>query len=153
MNNLFERVSEILQNNNIKISFVESCTGGALVSALVSVPGASSILEQSFVTYSENAKMKYVGVKKDTIDKYSVYSEEVSKEMCEGLFNETFSDICVSITGKCGDNSSPAGFAFICIKYNDNISTFLLEEKGNREEVRKKFVIKTYQKILEILEN
>ena len=65
--NIIEQVSNKLKNKQLKISFCESCTGGALVSTLVDIPGASSILEESYVTYSENAKQKIVGVKENTI--------------------------------------------------------------------------------------
>lgn len=149
---LIKEVSNKLQNRNLKISFAESCTGGALVSALVSIPGASNILEESYVTYSEHAKIKLLNVKKDTIDKYSVYSKEVAYEMCMGLFNISNSDICVSITGhaggtECQDN----GIAFVCIKYLDEYYQCKLTESGSREEVRNKFVEKVFSKINELL--
>lgn len=150
-NELILKVSNYLQEHNIKVSFVESCTGGALVSALVSVPGASNILEESFVTYSEQAKIKYVHVKKETLEKYSVYSSMVAKEMVEGLFYETGSALCVSITGNCGSNETTCGLAYVGIRYNGQIHEFTIEENGIREEVRSKFVNNIYEKIYQII--
>ncbi len=141
MNEIIKEVSIKLQTNKQKISFVESCTGGALVSALVSIPGASNILDASFVTYSEEAKKEIVNVKQETLDKYTVYSKEVAYEMCEGLYQKTKCDICVSITGHAGGSDDKEnGIAYLCIRHLGHYLEYKLVEKGTREEVRCKFV-------------
>ena len=93
---------EKLKEKKYKISFAESCTGGLLSSTIINVSGSSSVIEESYITYSEDAKMKLLDVKKETLDKYTVYSKEVAQEMCEGLYEKTKSDVCVSITGQAG---------------------------------------------------
>ena len=93
---IYEIVFNKLKEKDLKISFCESCTGGNLVASLVKFPGASNILEESYVTYSENAKQKIVGVKKETLDKYTIYSKEVASEMALGLFKISNSDVCVA---------------------------------------------------------
>lgn len=152
MIDVIKEVSLKLQEKKLKISFAESCTGGALVSALVSVPGASNILEESYVTYSENAKRNILGVKQSTLDKYTVYSKEVAFEMCEGLYERTHSDVCVSITGHAGGSECvDNGIAYVCLRYLNDYHEFKLKEKGNRETTRTKFVIKVFDIINSII--
>ena len=153
MNELVKTVSIKLQELKRTISFGESCTGGALVSTLVSVPGASKILNESYVTYSIDAKKKILGVNEDTLNKYTVYSKEVAREMCSGLYNVTKSDICISITGHAGGEENPDnGIAYVCVKYLDKYYDYKLCENGNREEVRMKFVRCVFQIIKELNE-
>lgn len=145
MNNVIKEVSLKLQEKKLKISFAESCTGGALVSALVSVPGASNILEESYVTYSEESKKKVLNVKEETLSKYTVYSKEVAYEMCEGLYELTHSDVCVSITGHAGGSECVYnGIAYVCVRYMSDFYELTLEEKGDRETTRTKFVTKVF---------
>ena len=73
---------------------------------LVNAKGTSKVLSQSYVTYSCDAKIKILGVKKDTLDCYSVYSKEVAKEMVEGLQKITKANICISVTGE-AESSEP----------------------------------------------
>ncbi|MCQ2579624.1 MAG: nicotinamide-nucleotide amidohydrolase family protein, partial [Treponemataceae bacterium] len=80
-----EELVELLIKKNMTISAAESCTGGLYAACIVSVADASKVFNQSFVTYTEEAKMKYPHVKKETIDKYSVVSEEVALEMAKGV--------------------------------------------------------------------
>ncbi len=150
---LINEVAIYLQEHERTISFGESCTGGALVSSLVSVPGASKILSESYVTYSIDAKKKILGVKEETINKYTVYSKEVAREMCVGLFNITGSDICISITGHAGGEENPDnGIAYVCVKYLDKYYNYKLCVEGNREEARLKFVRCVFQIIKELNE-
>lgn len=148
MNEIVKEVSLKLQEKKLKISFAESCTGGALVSALVSIPGASNILEESYVTYSEESKKKLLNVKDETLKKHTVYSQEVAYEMCEGLYELTHSDVCVSITGHAGGSECiDNGIAYICIRYKFDYYGFTIEEKGTREETRTKFVTTVFDLI------
>lgn len=152
MNEMIKEVSLKLQERQLKISFAESCTGGALVSALVSVPGASSILEDSYITYSDNAKKKVLNVKQETIDKYTVYSKEVAFEMCKGLFERTNSDICITITGHAGGSEHlENGVAYLCIKCLDKYYEHKLVVEGDRETVRTKFVTAVFELLNQLI--
>ncbi len=134
---------ECLKQNNLHISFAESCTGGMLVSTLVNASGASNVLNESYVTYSIDAKMRILGVKKETIDKYTVYSPQTAKEMVEGLYNKTQAEICVSVTGRAGGKISEVldGLFDYAIFTNINNSSQLHLKrqafKGSRNDVRK----------------
>ena len=81
------------------IATMESCTGGFVASSITDIDGSSSVLKFSAVTYSNEYKIK-MGVSKDIIDKYSVYSMNVAREMAKKISNFANSDIGVGITGK-----------------------------------------------------
>lgn len=81
------------------ISTMESCTGGGVANAITNIEGASEVLKFSAVTYSNEFKIK-LGVSSDIIDKYSVYSMEVAKEMSKNISDFTSSNYGIGITGK-----------------------------------------------------
>ena len=94
-----KRIVEMLNIKNETISIMESCTGGYLVNEITNVETASNILKFSAVTYSNEYKIK-LGVSKETIDKFTVYSKETSKEMAKAISDYTKSDYGIGITGK-----------------------------------------------------
>lgn len=109
-----EEIVKILTKQNKTISTMESCTGGALANAITNIPGASEILKFSAVTYSNEFKIK-MGVPKEIIDTYSVYSIETAIEMSKKISEFTNSNYGIGITGKLnrvdphnlsGDNST-----------------------------------------------
>lgn len=92
-------IIELLTKYNKTISTMESCTGGAVVNAITNVEGASKALKYSAVTYCNEYKIK-MGVSKDVIDKYTVYSMETAREMSKCISNFTNSNYGVGITGQ-----------------------------------------------------
>lgn len=94
-----KKLVEILKNNNETISTMESCTGGALASAITDIEGASEVLKFSAVTYSNEYKIK-MGVSSEVIDTYSVYSIETAREMARNISIFSNSNYGVGITGK-----------------------------------------------------
>ena len=123
---LVQVVLNMLKERNLKIACAESCTGGALAKTITSCAGASKVFSTGLVTYSEESKMKLLGVRKDTLEKYTVYSEEVAGEMAEGLQKLTGADVCVAITGiagpEGGTEETPVGTVFIGVKYKNKLS-------------------------------
>lgn len=109
-----ESIVNYLIENNLSIATMESCTGGLLSSKITDIPGASDILKFSAVTYSTEYKIK-MGVNKEVVDKYSVYSEEVSKEMAYNIAKFANSDIGVGITGKLVSKGSTEKSVDLCI--------------------------------------
>lgn len=99
-----------LINREKTISSMESCTGGGFANEITNIEGASDILKFSAVTYSNEYKIK-MGVSKELIDKYSVYSFEVSDSMALNISEFTNSDFGVGITGKLNrvDKNNPYG--------------------------------------------
>lgn len=137
-----ELIVDYLIANNLKISFAESCTGGLCAARIVNVANASKVLNESIVTYSDEAKHKYLGVSFDTINKYNVVSEEVAKEMVVGLNKVTNAEICVSVTGMAGPSSDGIipigvvcfGFYFKGLIYTDRVDFTNLGRNVVREK-------------------
>lgn len=92
-------VVNLLIEKKMTIATMESCTGGFVASSITDIDGSSSVLKFSAVTYSNEYKIK-MGVSKDIIDKYSVYSMNVAREMAKKISDFANSDIGVGITGK-----------------------------------------------------
>lgn len=92
-------VVNLLIEKKMTIATMESCTGGFVASSITDIDGSSSVLKFSAVTYSNEYKIK-MGVSKEVIDEYSVYSINVAREMAKNISNFANSDIGVGITGK-----------------------------------------------------
>ena len=117
---------KILAKKKLKISVVESCTGGLLASKITSTSGASKVFNLGFVTYSNQAKIKILKVNKNIIQKYGAVSHECCSMMVNNLSKISKANISVSITGiagpKGGTNSKPVGLVYIGIKKGNKIS-------------------------------
>ena len=146
-----EKLVRKLENLKYHISFAESMTGGLLSSTIVDVSGASNVLEKSFVTYSNKAKVELLNVCPETIEKYDVVSIEVAKEMVLGLFQLTNSEVCASVTGYAEGYLEGSGKVCYAIKYLDKIITNEIIIEGNRSQVRKKATDIILKEIYEII--
>ena len=133
-------LGEILCNNKLTISTAESCTGGMVAAKLISYPGISSAFLEGAVTYSNEAKIRRLGVKKETLDVYGAVSEETAREMVEGIAKESSSNTSIATTGIAGPgggtNEKPVGLVYIAVHVNDNTTIEKCNFSGNREEVR-----------------
>ena len=109
----------------LKISFAESCTGGKLANTITSINGASKIFNLGFITYSNQAKIKILKVKKNIISKYGAVSPECCKAMVINLSKISKANINVSITGIAGPNGGtkqkPVGLVYIGVKKSKKI--------------------------------
>ena len=151
MENTVEKtLVELLLKNNMTISFAESCTGGMLASTLINVSGSSNVINESYVTYSEEAKMRILGVSKETLNKYTVYSSEVAEEMEEGLKKVTHANVCASVTGKAEDESGICKCDY-CIIVNDSKVLENVSFQGSRNQVRTMQTKHIMNRIIEIL--
>ena len=110
----------ILTKKKLKISFVESCTGGLLASTITSINGASKVFNLGLVTYSNQAKIKILKVNKNIIKKYGAVSHECCSAMVKNLSRISRANINVSITGiagpKGGTKQKPVGLVYIGVK-------------------------------------
>ncbi len=153
---LEEQLVDKLIEKNFHISFAESCTGGLCCGILVNVTNASKVLDMSFVTYANEAKIKLLGVSADTILSNGVVSEEVAFEMAQGVSRLAESEVGVGVTGVAGPgggtDKKPVGmvcFGF-CINGKTVTYTKHFGEIG-RNQVRKSSVEFVYQTLLELL--
>ena len=105
---LEEQLVNKLIEKNWHISCAESCTGGLIASRIVNVANASKVFDASFVTYANEAKIKYLNVSPETIAAYGVVSEEVVAEMAAGLAKETGADTAIAVSGIAGPGGGTA---------------------------------------------
>jgi nicotinamide-nucleotide amidase len=110
-------IVRLLTERKETLALAESCTGGLLAHRITNVPGASAVLVGGCVTYSNEAKQKFVGVKAETLDQHGAVSEPVAREMAEGVREKTGADYALSVTGIAGPaggtESKPVGTVFI----------------------------------------
>ena len=152
-----EKVFQELKRLGYHISFAESCTGGMLASKLVNVAGSSAVMNESYVTYSEEAKMKLLGVKKETIEKYDVVSNKVAIEMANGLWFKTGAEVAVSVTGYAGPTGGteaiPVGTVSFSIIINNHEWTYQRFFKTDRNTFRQKTAMLIYYYLYYHLKN
>ena len=138
-------VGDLLIKNNLKISTAESCTGGMIASRLVSVPGISDVFLEGAVTYANEAKVRTLNVKEETLKKYGAVSEETAREMAEGMAKRTGSDIAVVTTGIAGPGGGteekPVGLVYIGLYYKGEVYVYKNVFNGNRQKVRTKATV------------
>lgn len=152
-----KRITDILKDGKKTISFAESCTGGLLASCLTDISGASEYFNESFVTYSNEAKNSILGVNKDTLNKYGAVSPEVALEMAEGLLKKTKADIAVATTGIAGPSggsfSKPIGLIYIGIasKERSMVTKYLGPNNAERTVLKGLFVQKTFEAVYDFL--
>lgn len=153
-------VVKILTQRKETIATMESCSGGAIVNSITNIPGASEVLKFSAVTYANEFKIK-MGVLKETIDKYSVYSMEVAKEMSKNISLFANSTYGIGITGKINredpyNKSGENNKIFISIynKNNDTYNTFSLIAKDVDRISNKDYIVEEIaKKLLTIFRN
>ncbi len=154
--NIAKKLVELLTEKGLHISTAESCTGGMIASSIVDISGASEVFEEGYVTYSDRVKQKVLGVRKETLEKYTAVSSETATEMAEGTCRVTGSDITVSSTGYAGpydaDDGTPAGTVYIGICYQGVTESHHYQFKGDRQEVRQQAVENALKQAVEMIE-
>lgn len=114
---LEKAVVDLLLANKLSISTVESCTGGLLAARLINVPGVSEVFKSGYITYSNKAKRRLLGIKKNMLAKHGAVSEEVARAMAKGAAAVSKADVVVSVTGIAGPDGGteekPVGLVYI----------------------------------------
>ena len=137
---LAQVVIKMLKEQGKYISFAESCTGGMLASILVDVPGASHVLKESFITYSNDSKINRLNVKKSTLEKYGAVSSQTAEEMAKGMYEAADCDIAVAVTGIAGPEDAgdkKAGLVYISLFDGKASKTIEYQGRSNREYNRR----------------
>ncbi|GAA0712293.1 competence/damage-inducible protein A [Paraclostridium ghonii] len=137
---LDETVAKLVVEKNMTIAVSESCTGGMVSSKLINYPGISQSFLEGCVTYSNEAKMKRLGVKKETLDKYGAVSEETAIEMATGIAKTLNANIGLSTTGIAGpgggSDEKPVGLVYIGLYINGYVKVKKCNLFGSREKIR-----------------
>lgn len=136
---LEKRVSEGLRLRKFRLASAESFTGGRISARIVSVSGASEIFDEGLNTYSNEAKMRRLGVKAETLKRYGAVSKQTAHEMAEGLFATGGCDVCVATTGIAGplsdSTTKPVGLCYIAVGVKGNIFVNEYHFFGDREQI------------------
>ena len=137
---------KILIKKKLKISFAESCTGGLLASSITSISGASKIFNLGLVTYSNQAKIKYLKINKNIIRKYGAVSHECCLAMVNNLSKISKANINVSITGiagpKGGTKQKPVGLVYIGVKRDNKTKIIKCFFKSKKRSSIQKATVK-----------
>ena len=134
-----EELVSLLKDNELTISTAESCTGGMVASMLVNVAGASEVFQYGYVTYSDEAKQKTLGVPADMLSEFGAVSEEVAKEMAQRCRALSESSVAVATTGYAGPADSadePKGLVYIACATEGDIAVLKCKFTGDRNEIR-----------------
>lgn len=149
-------VMRLLAEKNKNITTAESCTGGMVGAALTEIPGISAYYNEGVITYSNEAKMKFLGVKAQTLEKYGAVSSKTAAEMASGAMVSAKSDIAVAITGIAGpggdEREKCVGLVYICVKSGDNHRVEKHIFDGNRHTVRQKSTLCALNMVIKALD-
>ena len=148
---LEETVVELLSEKQLHVTTAESCTGGLIAGTLVNAAGASAVLNEGYVTYSNEAKERLLGVSHETLETYGAVSEQTAKEMAKGAAKAANAEAALSATGIAGPGGGtedkPVGLVYIGCYLNGNITVKECRFHGNRMENR----VHTVETALEML--
>ena len=135
------RLVKLLLEKDLQITCAESCTGGMIASRLVNVPGVSEILMESYVTYSNEAKHRLLGVEQEALSKYGAVSQQVAFQMAEGAARAAGADAAIAVTGIAGPGGGtaqkPVGLVYIGTYLCGNIRVTENHFLGERYEIRR----------------
>ena len=135
-----KKIERILKSRKLTVTTAESCTGGLIAGTLVNVAGASDVLNEGYVTYSNEAKERLVGVSHETLEKYGAVSPQTAREMAEGAAKAAGADAALSATGIAGPGGGteekPVGLVYVGCYLNGKTSVKECRFTGDRMENR-----------------
>jgi PncC family amidohydrolase len=135
-----DKVVAELKKRNLKITTAESCTGGMIAATIVNVSGASDVLEEGYITYSNDAKRKLLGVKQETLEQYGAVSRQVAEQMAKGAALAAGAEAALSATGIAGPgggtDEKPVGLVYIGCYLSGRVVVTENIFQGSRTEVR-----------------
>ena len=141
---LEDKVVAKLLEKGYTVSTAESCTGGLLAGTILNVSGASGVYNEGYITYSNEAKERLVGVKHQTLEQYGAVSPQTAKEMAEGAAKKANANVGLSTTGIAGPGGGtpekPVGLIYVACFVEGHTVIEECHFDGTREENRKKTV-------------
>lgn len=154
---LEETVVELLKEKGKTVTTAESCTGGLVAGRLLNVPGASSVYMEGYITYSNEAKEKLLGVSHSTLEQYGAVSKETACEMAEGAAKAAGADLAISVTGIAGPDGGtkekPVGLVYVGCYADGEARAYEFHFIGNRAKNRESTVAKALTILREALIN
>lgn len=152
--NIEETLFRMLLDNNMKVSFCESCTGGLMTSRFTKIPGASKVLDRGIVTYSNKSKIEELGVNKETLKRYTAVSKNVALEMATGLLAKTNVDLVISTTGYAGpicQDNEEIGLVFIGLASKNKTHVVECHFTGDRQSIQNRASNRAFNEAREYL--
>ena len=139
------QLAEMLELGHIRLATAESCTGGWLAKLCTDIPGSSAWFDCGFVTYSNQAKQRMLGVAAATLDAHGAVSEAVAREMVSGALSHSGADMALAISGIAGPGggSSDKPVGMVCLAWgrrDGRIDTETCHFDGDRDAVRRQAV-------------
>lgn len=139
-----KRVIEKLRERGLMLATAESCTGGLCAKRLTDIAGASQVFCGGVVSYTNDVKMRLLGVKEETLTRFGAVSGETAREMAEGARRATGADVAVSVTGVAGpasdERGNVVGTVFIAFSSEKETLSEKLQLSGDREKIRQQSV-------------
>ncbi len=154
-----KRIASILRKKKWQLCCAESCTGGLISSRMTDLSGSSEFISSNFVTYSNEAKVKYLSVSDYTISRCGAVSSETASEMAEGLQKITGCDVAIATTGIAGptggSGEKPVGTIFVAVRVKDKavVKRFNLNPNYSRTKMKRRFARRALELLLEQLNN
>ena len=152
---LLDQLITRLQQQDIKVTCAESCTGGLLASVLTEVSGSSKWFDMSFVTYSNDAKHQLLGVELTTLAQFGAVSEQTAEQMAKGALKKANASYALSVTGIAGptggSEEKPVGTVCFGLSSLQKTFTYTQHFSGSRQEIRQQAVCFCLKILLEII--
>jgi nicotinamide-nucleotide amidase len=158
MSSLEQEIGDLLRQKALTLGVVESATGGLISHRITNIPGSSDYYKGSVTSYSNETKIKVVGVKEDTINKYGAVSPQTAKEMAQGGRKVLNVDICLADTGIAGPGGAtpgkPVGLFYIGLSHQDKTFSrkhiFGSDREQNKKDVAEEalVILKEYLMLL-----
>lgn len=156
LNQTAKALMQRLLERSVRLATVESCTGGWVAKAVTDLAGSSAVLECGFVTYSNEAKQRMVGVSGDTLATHGAVSEQTAAEMASGALEYSAAEVSLSITGVAGptggSEAKPVGT--VCFGWavrGQSVRTETCHFQGDRDAVRYQSAIHAIQGVVNCL--
>ncbi len=137
-------VGSLLKEKKISVACAESCTGGLFAGALTEVPGISAVFDRGIVTYSNQAKIDELGVNPAVLEEFGAVSLETACEMASGLARVSGCELCVSVTGEAGPESSegkPVGTIYVGLCYKDETHAVQIPMRNNGRSWNRRYAV------------
>lgn len=133
-------IYELLKANNLTVTTAESCTGGLVAGRLINVPGISEYLKEGYITYSNEAKQKLLGVPAEILQKYGAVSPQTAEAMAKGGAKAAEADVCIAVTGIAGPDGGslekPVGLVYMSCYCLGKVYTEKNQYTGSRSKIR-----------------
>ena len=137
---LEKKIERILVHRKFTVTTAESCTGGLIAASLVNADGISAVFKEGYITYSNEAKVKLLGVKEETLARFGAVSRETAQEMAEGAAKASGAEAAIAVTGIAGPGGGtpekPVGLVYIVCHVNGKTVVKRCFYGGDRDNVR-----------------